>query len=750
MVEKVSSKNNKNLLREQAVTKLAEKKSLNSKHSLPGDADNHRLMHELMVHQIELEMQNEELLATKEQTSLALNRFTELFEFAPITYCTVTNSSEIKTINLDGVNQFGIPRLKLIGNRLSAFVSYDYLSIFNEHLDSVFSTNQTAQCELKLNSKSQQSWVQANFKFIQSHNECLIALTDITKRKEAEDELNLAATVYESLNEAVMVTNVNGLIIAINPSFTKLTGYTSKEAIGQNCSLLRSDVHDQQFFKIMWQTLQTEGKWEGEIYNTKKNGEQYIGWLTISTIFDADNKVCKRVGLLTDITEKKQAADLIEAQANFDSLTGLPNRRLFQDRLAKELVFAQRNDTQFALLSIDLDQFKDINDSMGHQTGDELLIEASHRLQKCIRSSDNVSRLGGDEFTVIMGELESLESTKSLAERVLQSLSAPFYLGENIGYVSASIGIVIYPMDGTDTESLIRNADQAMYAAKSDGRNCMRYFTQSMEDQVQKRLSLNTELRSAIGNNEFWIAYQPIVNLHSGQIHKAESLLRWSHPELGNIEPTEFIPIAEESGLIANIGNWVFEHATLQTAKWQKTLCPNFQTSINMSPAQFKEDHSSHLHWINYLNKIKLNSKNVVIEITEGLLMDMSSQVMAQLDSFDTAGIKISLDDFGTGYSSLSYLKKFHIDYLKIDQSFVTNLKPDSENMALCEAIVGLAHKLGLKVIAEGIETIEQRDLLIGVNCDYGQGFLFSTPLLPDEFEEFVLKNNAMSGYKPD
>lgn len=741
MTLKQADREKKQLLRERALSKLPKRNALEMVGSFTNDADNHRLVHELMVHQIELEMQNEELLATKEQTIHALERYTELFEFAPICYCTVNENSELSSINLIGATTFNMAPEKLMGKRLAVFVEHDFLSTFNYHLELVFTEKQSTQCELRLNINSNQIWFQANFKLDKSQNKCFIALTDITKQKVAEEEIRIAATVYESLSEAVVVANNEGDIIAVNPSFVNLTGISSEQIVGQSCNVLRSKFHNNAFYRDLWSSLQKTGRWEGEITNIGRNGEQYLGWLTISTIYDADKNVSKRVGLLTDITEKKRATDLIEKQANFDSLTGLPNRRLFNLKLMQELLLSHRKERQFALFSIDLDQFKDINDSLGHHIGNQLLIEAAVRLRKCIRNVDTVSRLGGDEFTVIVSNLKTIESTGVLADRILQTLNAPFHLGENLGYISASVGIAVYPDDGNNVESLIKNADQAMYAAKNDGRNCKRYFTLAMQEKVQKRLSLSHELRSSIENNEFWVAYQPIIDLNSGRIHKAESLLRWKHPELGNVPPMEFIPIAEESGLISNIGDWVFKQVTLQTQLWLQTFPQDFQVSINMSPAQFRGERTTHKHWLNHLKKLNLNTKNVAIEITEGLLMDMSNQVMAQLDNFDSAGIEISLDDFGTGYSSLSYLKKFHIDYLKIDISFVRNLEENSDNMALCEAIIVLAHKLGLKVIAEGIETTKQRDLLIAVGCDYGQGYLFSRPLAPREFEIFVQKN---------
>lgn len=731
-------------LREMALLKLNETDANALNQRFPEEVSHRRLTHELMVHQIELEMQNEELLVTKEQTSIALNLYKELFEFAPISYCKVNEKSEILSINLHAASKLGMPRAELIGARLAAFLKDEYLPIFNAHLESNFTIKQTSDCELQLGNGSQMIWMQASFKMCKSGNECLISLTDINQAKAAEAERSLAATVFESLNEAAIVSNMENEIIAVNPSFSKLTGYASEDAQGLHCSTFLSCYHDDKFYKSMTSTLETTGRWEGEVQNTRRNGEEYTAWLTISSIYDANNVVSKRVALLTDITEKKRINEIIAKQANFDPLTGLANRNLFQKRLLQCLNDAKSNQSQCALLSIDLDQFKDINDSLGHQIGDQLLIDASERLIKCAGKTGKLSRIGGDEFAVILENIESFDCTNEMADKILHSLSVPFYLGDNIGYISASIGIAIYPDDSLNAEALIINADQAMYAAKRDGRNRMRYFTSEMQDQVQKRLSLSSELRHAIDNKEFWLAYQPIVNLKTGGIDKAESLLRWEHPVRGSIPPMEFIPIAEESEQISTIGDWVFKTASKQTSQWLKTLHPNFQISINMSPSQFRGDNSNHAHWTAYLDEINLKGKNVVIEITESLLMDVSRRVMTQLDGFHAAGIEISLDDFGTGYSSLAYLKKFHIDYLKIDKSFVKNLEQDPDNIALCEAIIVLAHRLGLKVIAEGIETSQQRDLLRDINCDYGQGYLFSEPLSAQAFERFVVHHQSL------
>ncbi len=441
--------------------------------------------------------------------------------------------------------------------------------------------------------------------------------------------------------------------------------------------------------------------------------------------------------------ETEQLANkLIWQQANYDDLTGLPNRSMFQDRLEQEIIKSHRNKQKLALLFIDLDKFKEVNDSFGHNIGDSLLVEVSRRISSHVRESDSVARLGGDEFTVILPALDEISNIERVAQSIINELANPFMLDGNSIFISASIGITVYPDDASTPELLMINADHAMYTAKNAGRNRFCYFTAAIQEASQNRRKLIHNLRGALAAKQFILNYQPIVELSSGSIHKAEALLRWYHPIRGLICPTEFIPLAEESGLIIEIGDWVFREAAKQAKHFRKTLHPEFQISINKSPMQFRNDSIFFQDWSPYLKQLDLPGNSIAIEITEGLLLDMGAIVTKKLIALRDAGIQVAIDDFGTGYSSLSYLNKFDIDYLKIDQSFVRNLTgcaPD--DIALCEAIITMAHKLGLKVIAEGIETIEQRELLATAGCDYGQGFLFSEPVTADMMEIMTSTN---------
>lgn len=470
-----------------------------------------------------------------------------------------------------------------------------------------------------------------------------------------------------------------------------------------------------------------------------KNGD-YIWVLSRGRVTRRDpaGRATHMAGTHIDITEKKQADELIWTQANFDSLTHLPNRRLFRDRLDQEVKKAQRHGERIALMFIDLDHFKEINDTLGHQMGDELLAEAGRRIRNCVRESDTVARLGGDEFTVILPEFSEMGDIDRIARHLLESISLPFQLGAERVYVGASIGVTIFPDDTSDIENLIKNADQALYAAKSSGRNRFNYFTSTMQEIAQARMRLVNDMRHALANGEFAVYYQPIVDLATGKIHKAEALLRWQHPQHGFISPATFIPVAEDTGVINELGDLVFDRAAMQVKRWQETCSPAFQISINKSPVQFRAEGKGHGHWLEKLEEIGLTGNAIVVEITEGLLLHADEDITATLLKFRDAGIQVAIDDFGTGYSSLAYLKKFDIDFLKIDQSFVHNLTPDSPDFALCEAIVVMAHKLELKVIAEGVETELQRDILQGIGCDYAQGYLYSKPVTAEEFERLL------------
>ncbi|MDI1310120.1 MAG: EAL domain-containing protein [Methylotenera sp.] len=425
-------------------------------------------------------------------------------------------------------------------------------------------------------------------------------------------------------------------------------------------------------------------------------------------------------------------------QANFDFLTGLPNRHLLQNSLKQTILKAERYKTKVGLLFIDLDDFKQVNDSSGHSTGDSLLKSCAIRITGCLRKCDITARLGGDEFMIIIPDLINTPHIESICQEILSSIQVPFEVEETSYFISASIGVTIYPDDSSDSEELIRYADQAMYAAKANGRNGYSFFTPSMQIDMKARIKLANDLRSALSENQLWIAYQPIIDSKSGKILKAEALIRWQHPEYGAVNPNQFIPIAEHTGLINDIGEFVFQRAVQAVKRWQETYDSEFQISINVSPVQFNDRSKKYRSWHEQLKDLGLLGKSIVVEITEGLLLEANTSTQNKLLEFRDIGVQVALDDFGTGYSALSYLKKFDIDYIKIDQTFVRNLSTSSEDLALCEAIIVMAHKLGLKVIAEGVETHEQRQILTDMDCDYLQGYLMSKPIPINDFEKLL------------
>ncbi|GAB1049080.1 MAG: hypothetical protein SPiTSB_33730 [Shewanella algae] len=476
------------------------------------------------------------------------------------------------------------------------------------------------------------------------------------------------------------------------------------------------------------------------------DGRKIMIWLSINTIHSTDDTPLRRVALFSDITDKKQNERLIWRQANYDALTGLPNRRMFTEHLGNEIRKAKRHGHGFALLFLDLDFFKEVNDTLGHDMGDLLLVETSERLQACVRESDVVARLGGDEFTLLLSDVQDHNGVERVANHILSSLAEPFKLGDETAFISASIGITLYPDDGQTVELLLKHADQAMYAAKDQGRNRFNYFTASMQEYARYRMRLIQDLRQALERREFELRFQPIVELGSGKVFKAEALLRWNHSERGSVSPAEFIPVAEDTGLIFEIGNWVFEQAARQSAAWREAYGSEVQISINKSPIQFRDEGNRFAEWLELLTSLGVSGSGICIEITEGLLLDANMGVTEKLLAYRDAGIQVSLDDFGTGYSSLAYLKRFDIDYLKIDQSFTRNLETDESDLTLCEAIIVMAHKLGMQVIAEGVETAGQAEILTRIGCDYAQGYLYSQALDIEGFEQKYLGKHQVIG----
>lgn len=569
-----------------------------------------------------------------------------------------------------------------------------------------------------------------------------LAITrDISGRKQAEEELRIAATTFES-HEGMTITNANLKILRVNRAFTEITGYSAEDAVGQTPSLLSSGRHDAGFYTEMWRTIACTGSWQGEIWNRRKNGEVYPEWLSITAVKDEAGLVTHYVASFSDITSRKTAEGKINNLAFYDPLTRLPNRRLLMDRLEQALAAGSRHQRKGALLFIDLDNFKTINDTLGHDKGDLLLQQVAKRLSTCIREGDTVARLGGDEFVVMMEDLsenalDAATQAETVGEKIRVTLNETYQLASYTHHSTPSIGITLFGDQQETIDEPMKRADLAMYQAKAAGRNTLRFFDPQMQAVVTARAALEMGLREAVLKNQFCLFYQAQVTGNS-QVTGAEALVRWLHPQRGLVSPAEFIPLAEETGLILQLGQWVLDAACTQLAQWAtQPAMAHLTVAVNVSARQFLQpDFVEQV--LAVLERTGVNPQRLKLELTESLLVSNVEDTIAKMGALKERGVGFSLDDFGTGYSSLSYLKRLPLDQLKIDQGFVRDILIDSNDAAIAKMVVALANSLGLAVIAEGVETEAQRDFLAGQGCHAYQGYLFSRPLPLEEFEAFV------------
>ncbi len=542
-------------------------------------------------------------------------------------------------------------------------------------------------------------------------------------------------TLIENSPDTIARFDAQERCIYANPALINLVKGGEEALLGRHAVDLFKGENRGEYARKIRDVLETGMNAQFELYWTDQTGKALCSHIRLTPEFDLSGQVATVLSVGRDITERLEFESRIWQQANFDTLTKLPNRQMFYQRLAQAAHQAERSGKPLALMLVDLDHFKEVNDTLGHDSGDLLLVETAQRLISCLRESDMVARIGGDEFTVVIPDLSELAHVERIAEAILQKLSLPFKLAEEMAYVSASVGIAFYPDDATDLDVLFKNADQAMYVSKKLGRNRYAYFTQELQEAAQMRLRLTHELREGLKENQFSVYYQPIINLESGCIDKAEALLRWQHPQRGRVDPSEFIALAEETGLIVSVGDWVFHQVAQQCLGWRLHLDPRFQITVNKSPVQIEQRQSS--SWPDYLVSLGLDSSAIAIEITERLLLNNNPDVLDHLYHCRQAGMQLAIDDFGVGYSSLSYLKKFDIDYLKIDRSYIQHIDTDSNDAVLSETIILMAHKLGLKVVAEGVETLAQEKILKEYGCDYVQGYLYAEPMPAVEFEVF-------------
>ncbi len=544
-----------------------------------------------------------------------------------------------------------------------------------------------------------------------------------------------------------MVLDDDGLIRMVNSSFSKMTGFTEMDILYKSPRLLRATREDERRYDIMWESVLKNGHWRGELWRRKKSGETYPEWTSISAVKDSQDRVLEYVVIGSDMSERKYAEDRILFQANYDQLTNLPNRNLFMDRLHQSLKRVQRDGNQLALLFIDLDRFKNINDSLGHAAGDKLLIEVAKIMKQVVRDSDTIARFGGDEFAVILAPVFGPKNASRVATSLLEILSQPIDLDGYETIVGASIGISMYPADGTVEETLVKNADTAMYRAKESGRNHYQFFTNEMQQSAKERLILEQDLRQAIERQELRLVYQPQINSCNESLSGTEVLVRWQSRDKGLVNPSQFIYLAEDTGLIVPIGEWVLRQACLQYKRWNNAGVAPPYLAINVSGRQFKMEGFSQSVF-NILEEVDLSTEHVELELTESFLMEDQDFAISTLKELKTMGFQLSIDDFGTGYSSLSYLKKFPIDRLKIDRSFIQELDVNKEDYAIVRAIIDLAHTLNITVIAEGVEEEGQKQVLQELKCDIIQGYLYSKPLDGVSFtlylQQYLAKNEQI------
>ncbi len=573
---------------------------------------------------------------------------------------------------------------------------------------------------------------------------------DVTERELTEQELRVAAIAFNT-QEAILITDAEANIVRVNQAFQEITGYLAEEVIGRNPGMLSSGRHDKLFFKAMWDALHSEGKWSGEIWDKRKNGEIYPKWAMITAIHTPDGKLTHYVSSFSDISLRKEAEEEIHRLAFYDPLTRLPNRRLLMDRLQKALVTSARCGCQGALLFLDIDDFKTLNDTKGHDFGDDLLVEVACRLQHCVRGGDTVARLGGDEFVVMLeslcsGEPEAVSRAETVGEKILDYLSQPYVLKNYEHHASASIGITLFQGSEKTAEDLIKHADVAMYQAKSAGRNTLRFFDPAMQSLLEERTAIEADLRRALAGEQFRLYYQAQVDV-AGRLIGAEALIRWAHPQRGLVSPLKFIPLAEETGLILPIGLWVLETACAQLKQWENSpLTRDLQLAVNVSARQFR-----HKDFVEQVRKVASKSairpELLKLELTESLVLDNVTDTISKMHELKATGIRFSMDDFGTGYSSLAYLKQLPLDQLKIDQSFVRNIVADPSDAVIVQTIIGMAQNFRLNVIAEGVETKEQFEQLQRYGCPAFQGYLFSKPLPIEEFEERLIKGKREAAW---
>lgn len=567
-----------------------------------------------------------------------------------------------------------------------------------------------------------------------------VRATTELERLRYEGKLRLASSMFENTTEGIIIADTNSKVVTVNQAFTEITGYREEDVIGKSPRVWKSQHHDESFYQAMWESIKQSGNWQGEIWNRRKNGDAYPAWMTINAIRDQQGKLTNYVSVFSDISTIKESEERLQFLAHHDPLTKLPNRLLFSARLEHVLQQAHRDRGLVAVMFLDLDNFKQINDGLGHPVGDKVLQEVARRLSEQIREEDTVARLGGDEFAIVLGDLPDAQEASHVANKLLTVFEAPLEIDSHRLYVTPTLGISLYPNDGDNVATLLKNADTAMYRAKERGKNQFCYYTLDFTHEALEKLQLENDLREALKNDEFELYYQPQYELSTGHLTGAEALIRWHHKELGMVSPDKFIPLAENTGLIIPIGNWVMKEACVQMKAWKDAGFDIERIGINVAGQQIQSNDIVKTV-SDVLNETRLDPQCLELEITESFIMQQADKAIITLEELQKLGVALAIDDFGTGYSSLSYLKRLPIDRLKIDRSFIKDIPHDTEGKAIAKAIIALGKSMQLNVIAEGVETVEQKEFIAEEGCDEAQGYLYSRPVNAQEISEILRKN---------
>lgn len=707
-------------------------------------ADEKRLLHELQVHQIELEMLYENLQYAQDELEKSWANYFDLYDLAPIGYLTLNEGDVIQNANLTATKLLRTTRKALLKKSLIEFISATDQSNYYAHRKQLIATGELQVFELRfLKQDGVDFWGRLEMNRILSTDGdewFRVVISDISEQKAKDDYLRQAAAMFETTREGVMVTDANTKILVVNRAFTDLTGYSAAEAVQQTPQILKSGRQNKAFYQAMWAAVTATGYWQGEIWNRRKNGEIYPQILSISAVRDEHQQVTHYVGVFADISKLKDAVSRLDYLAHHDPLTDLPNRLIMFTRLEHCIELSNRERKSFAVLMLDLDRFKDVNDSYGHLAGDELLQLVAGRLLSRLRAVDTVARLGGDEFALLLEDLSHPQDAAFVAADIIESLSDPWCLSNGVDVrIGVSVGISLFPDHGNTSEELLQHADAALYSAKEEGRGNFKYFSEDLTEAAVRRIKLETLLRRAIVNDELEIYYQPQIDIHTGVIIGAEALLRWQHPDEGPIPPSQFIPVAEETGLIGEIGEWVLLEVCRQGQRWIESGLQPIRLAVNLSPHQFR--HGNMVASLSaILHATGFPAEHLELELTETALMNREFEVVQILKSLRALGARLAIDDFGTGYSSLAYLKHFPLDIMKIDKSFIDDIPQLEDDKEIAAAIIGMAHTLRLQVLAEGVETEEQLAFLREHGCDFYQGFLSSPAITAEAFAALLSK----------